>query len=339
MSKCLICKELEATKTNSHIIPSFLIAMIASYDQSYKRGKELMFRISPYCQKVHTGGLPDTKLEEIFDVDKLTDERIKNELSKSDVALDFIFCPPCEDKLSVYLETPYSSELLHDGKSNAITALFFWISVVWRMSIAGNNGFKLPQKQEEKLQQFLKCFFELKDKKEDVSHLLPLINFNYRILYCKDFCKNNSGLIFCNYDKHNNVLTIMIGDICICISFDKKELPDNYNFFSLESFFNVASINCGENIEERLAIESENYKEGIKALIKHCSHIKLNEQSKLFDMIWSQCVAPGSMPIPMKKLFIEMLCDENVKLGERYTNQRYVDIFNFLMKNQHLWHS
>lgn len=338
MQKCLICNSSKATKTNSHIIPSFLIAMVASYDQSYKRGKELMFRIAPHEVKIYTGSLPDTEYERIFDTDKLTDERIKNELSKNDVALDYIFCPACENKLSIYLETPYSSELLHNGKSDPTTPLFFWISVIWRMSIVKKNGFELPQNQEERLQHLLKTFFELKDKKENISPLCAIADFNYRILYCKDYCKKDNGIIYGQYDRYINVLTVMIGDVCICITFNKRELSDDYKFFSLENFFRTAPVNNGKEKEAKFAVKQDDYRNSIKQLVHYGVQIKLKEESELLNCLWSTCVCPGEMPLAMKKLFIEILYDNNVKLGEKHTRQRYVDIFNYLMEHQDLWH-
>lgn len=77
---CTLCRIRPATKLNSHIIPSFMIARVCSYDGSGKRDKEVMFTMSTYEDKVYTGQIPSTKLEELFDTDKLTDERIENEL-------------------------------------------------------------------------------------------------------------------------------------------------------------------------------------------------------------------------------------------------------------------
>ncbi len=96
---CTLCRIRPATKLNSHIIPSFMIARVCSYDGSGKRDKEVMFTMSTYEDKVYTGQIPSTKLEELFDTDKLTDERIENELKDNTAAKDNIFCPECERNL------------------------------------------------------------------------------------------------------------------------------------------------------------------------------------------------------------------------------------------------
>ena len=85
---CALCKKNEATKTNSHIVPSFLGARVFSYDGSGKRGKEVAFTLTASKQKVHTGDIPSTKYEELFDEKSLTDERIE-ELRVDSLAKDY----------------------------------------------------------------------------------------------------------------------------------------------------------------------------------------------------------------------------------------------------------
>ena len=59
---CLLCGIKPATKTNSHIIPSFMVASVCSYDGSGKRDKEVMFTMSTYEDRIYTGAIPSTKL-------------------------------------------------------------------------------------------------------------------------------------------------------------------------------------------------------------------------------------------------------------------------------------
>lgn len=48
MARCAICGQREATKPNSHLIPSFIISMVSSYDGSYKRDKEMLFLLNQF---------------------------------------------------------------------------------------------------------------------------------------------------------------------------------------------------------------------------------------------------------------------------------------------------
>ena len=62
---CLICNQNKATKTNSHIVPSFLITSFSSYNSSGKRDSEVLFKITNSIDSVYTGrSVPDTKIEE-----------------------------------------------------------------------------------------------------------------------------------------------------------------------------------------------------------------------------------------------------------------------------------
>ena len=103
-TKCKLCDLNEATQKNSHIIPSFIVSSIFSYDGSGKRDKEVMVTMTSHLDKFYIGALPSTKIEELFDSSKLTDERISNELSKNPMSKDYIFCPNCEKKISKYIE-------------------------------------------------------------------------------------------------------------------------------------------------------------------------------------------------------------------------------------------
>lgn len=335
--KCLICQINNATQTNSHIIPSFLVAIVASYDQSYKRGKELLVSITPFQEKVHIGSLPDTKIEQIFDADTLSQKRIDEELSVSPVAFDYVFCPTCEKALSSFLETPYSAKLLRNGATEVFIPSLFWISVIWRMSIMGTYGFKLSSQTENDLHSILKEFLELKGRNEDTRNLVNRINFNYKILHCKDFCRKNAGYIYCNYNNITNILTIMIGDVCLCFSFDQITIPEDYNFFSLSPKILDAPISNkeGENIS---IIEEDIYKASVKEYVIFAAKIRKSQEFKILDYLWKKTGRFGYMPIKMKIAFLTILYDENIKLGEKHTPQRYIDTLNLLCNNYLLWY-
>lgn len=109
---------------------------------------------------MYTGrAVPDTKLEGLFDTEKLTEERIQEELSKNTVAKDFIFCPQCEKRLADLLESPYAQNQRNGQNINDDVPLFFWLSVVWRMSVTSDYGFTLGEDIENTLQLYLKSYF------------------------------------------------------------------------------------------------------------------------------------------------------------------------------------
>lgn len=106
---CLICKKSKATKTNSHIIPSFIVAKVCSYDGSGKRDKEVMFTMTPLEEKLYLGAIPDTKIEELVDTQKLSDERIEQELRNNTASKDYIF----DLLVKTGAETPQKQEKRH----------------------------------------------------------------------------------------------------------------------------------------------------------------------------------------------------------------------------------
>lgn len=331
--KCLICNNLEATKKNSHIIPSFLIAMVTSYDNSYKRDKEILFTIRNFKTQIYTGNLPSTEYERLFE--NLTEERINHELKINTASKDCIFCPICENNLSKYLESPYAMFLYNNKNISNEIPFIFWISVIWRMSITGTYGFKLSKDIENTLHLIIKNYFECKNNGGNFE--LPETLINYRMVYCKDFCKKNSGYIYAQYDSQNQILSLTIGDLAICFMFTADKLPKDFVFLGLESHFINAPVNKGKETEKRINVTVDVYQESIKRFIQMAVKIKISDDFKLMDKIWFKLHLFGYMPIRMKIKFLCLLYDSNVKIGERHTVERYRDILYYLLNNPEVW--
>lgn len=337
-NKCTLCQVNPATKTNSHIIPSFLVAMVASYDGSYARGKEIMFTIDPYKTRVYTGSIPSTEYERIFNYPELTEERIEQELSQNSVADDYIFCPTCEKDFATYLEGPYAEFSKMGKKIDASIPLLFWISVIWRMSVAGTFGFKLKSHQEEYLQYCINQYFKLKKEKQDVSSYLSKIGLGYKLLYCKDYSKNNGSMIFARYDEQTDSLSLFIGDYCICMLFDARADMSSYSFFTLEAQFVDCVINNGILQECHMNISSAEMDLAMSSFIEKVKKLKIYGEFKVLDKLWEISGRWGIMPLRMKFCFLNLLYDDNVKIGERHTAKRYLEIFKYLVENIIVWY-
>ena len=129
---CAICSSDPADKANSHLIPSFFIAMVSSVDGSYKRDRELLYTIGEHSTSAYIGR--SVKEEDLYDsFDSLSDERLA-ELSNNTDTKDYIFCSHCEKRLGEYLESPWHDHLFEDRHFSPDTAIFFWVSVLWRIS-------------------------------------------------------------------------------------------------------------------------------------------------------------------------------------------------------------
>lgn len=330
---CLICKENQATKTNSHMIPSFMVAKVCSYDGRGKRDQEVMFTLTPYEENVYVGGIPDTKLEELFDTDKLTDERIEKELSNNTVSRDYIFCPKCESSLSIYLESPYATYIKQGKTINPDVAYFFWVSIIWRVSISKIFGFKLQDDIEQHLGKCLQEYFECVQNGRDANHIVDECNMVYRVLRCPSFFTDNDNASYLGGmpSKDANIITLTLGDIVICATFNKSSMVD-YNYYGLESKLIEAPVNNGKEAERYVEIEPQTLKDANTQMIQKVAHVFNCHQKKLADEIWNRIGLPGVMPNEIFIEFMEAYHSESVKPGDRKTKERYVDIFNQTLK-------
>lgn len=328
---CTLCGMRPATKLNSHIIPSFMIARVCSYDGSGNRDKEVMFTMSAYEDKVYTGQIPSTKIEELFDTDKLTDERIENELKDNTAAKDNIFCPECERNLSIYLESPYAEYLRNGRQIDGAIAYFFWMSIIWRMSISEQFNFRLPPDLEVHLQEKLLTFINLKEAKQDeeISKLLTTCLFRYRLIDSPDYLHEAAGYFGGRFDYNKNILSLTMGDKILCVTFNEDALPDDYSYIGFEEELKEARINNGFAIERSVVVSTERFEQGIQWMIKETAHKRLLNEKEKADTIWKQLNLPGnSMPNEIFISFIEKLYSEDSKQGDRKTNERYVELFN-----------
>lgn len=106
--KCELCRRKVADKTNSHIVPSFIICRNASSDGSGKRNHELVYSIGKTVQ-IYTGNeVPLVVLERNFD--NLSDERIDEELKQA----------PSNDGVETEEERKVTKDIFDKAYSNLV---------------------------------------------------------------------------------------------------------------------------------------------------------------------------------------------------------------------------
>lgn len=328
--KCAICKNADSKQKNSHLIPSFIISRVCSYDGSGKRGKEVMITMTPYNYKVYLGALPDTKVEELFDTEKLTEERINSELKINTSTKDYIFCYDCETKLSKYLETPYAETISKGKNPNNFVSYFFWLSIVWRMSISKQFYFSLPLEIEEKLGNCLHEYFNAIENNKEIAPIVEQCPFCYKILHCS-LPSSNINLYISGRTIGKN-LFLTLGEFILCVKFDNEELSKKVDYFGLEEYLVSAPLNNGMQYEQRIEIEKEIFTQAISKYIKRTAKIKLCNEKEKADAIWNKVGLVGTMPDEIFKAFMEKLYSEKVKLGDRKTDERYQKLFNETLK-------
>lgn len=329
MSKCRICKTDEATKKNSHQLPSFLSVMVSS-DGDYKRDKELMFTFDKYRTEVYAHGLSSTKWEETFD--DLTEER-SQQISTNPVSEDYVFCPHCEKMLATFLESPYSM-FYKDCKSiDADIPLFFWISVAWRLSVQKKQGFSFGQELNGRLRSLLHRYLQCKENNEDIADLVKETGISYRMVRCKDFCRTHAGFIHCRYDEKNEFFSMIVGDLCVCMNFKGNSIPEHFSLYGLEKDIKNAAINKGVEKERWIDISVKDYKDMICGFVRHAAKIRMKGLFEIAEEMWRTCNMFGRMPITKKIAFAEMVVSSEAKIGDKYLPEIYIQAFKEVTSN------
>ena len=317
---CLICGNTDASKTKSHIVPSFLVSMYDSYDNSGKRGRDLQISITDIGRSTYVGAIPSTKYEEIFNEDSLNDEKRIEELKNNPDAIDYVFCPTCEKLLADLLESPYADALKQNKEINSAIAYYFWISVIWRMNSCRKNfGFQLDKSTSEALHEMLLSYLDNNGQFNERNKPNP-DNFKYKLLYCPNFCKDTQrGFQYCNYK--DNVLTFIISDfILIVYLWATNNLPDNYMFDVISDTIKRAEFNTGnEETENKLIIDRDVMESAITTFIKFAINIKKKHYVKVISMLWKRLDIPILLTESvMREVFLEIFSEET-KLAERET--------------------
>ena len=328
MSKCAICGKRNANKTNSHIVPSFLIAMVASADSSYKRDKEILYSITENHIKPYIGR--NTNISDIErNFSELSDTELE-EMRANNAAKDYIFCSQCEKALGDYLESPYATTFKENKIIKPEKSYFFWLSVLWRMNEFDSTRNKLNNFLANKLGKSLSQYIESKIKGVDIKHIFP---FKYKLLYCKDYCRDNAGMIHLQYDRRFKIASGFFGDFVICFLFQGRSIPKSYSFYGLERLFRKAAINDGTLEEQRLDISVEDLTKAYSRFIEAKQLSLFEGEKEKILRLWSAARNKGmNIPISPNGAFIQqclqLLHDDKIKVGDRCGYRYFAECFD-----------
>ncbi|MBB1286815.1 hypothetical protein HRH25_20710 [Flavisolibacter sp. BT320] len=160
MSLCRLCKQEEATKKNSHILPHFLIKTAINKGGSKQRDYELTFSFSQdEFADLYFGRNITLETIEQYKGRELTGEELEQQ---NPFAQDYLFCPSCEVYFGL-LEDYYSKEvyqkllagsfgqifptgevqLATSEKVSTPLVLLHVYSIFFRCSVAGYHGFQM----------------------------------------------------------------------------------------------------------------------------------------------------------------------------------------------------
>lgn len=325
--KCLLCNRFDADKTNSHIIPSFIVCRTASSDGSGKRDQELVYSIGETIQAYLGSKVSSDVFERNFD--DLSDERIENELKVNPLSKDYIFCSSCEKALAQYLESPYASGNSKDGE----LAYFFWASVIWRVNRFELLNCSIPKFILTEIRKSLDLYLQAKKNGAETETIYQRYPFKYYMLNCKGYSKDGNGCFYAEYDKSNRIYSIVLGDSIISVDFKCNELPDNYFFLSIQDEIKQAPINDGKKPEEARLVSEKVFKHAYREVLDKAKPLLLSKEVQMIFKFWRELIN-RHYPIPSlypSTTFIQCclkhIHDETKKLGERHTYYNFAISF------------
>lgn len=337
MKNCIICNKNSADKTGSHIVPHFLIKRIDNEEGSKERDKEMGFLLSEIYPSSYFGRAtkPET-LEDIYG--EVTDERIeKNQIPLIE---DNIFCSDCEKALGE-VESQYAKTLTNgcDPSSNyqnskdSFLSFIFWISVIWRLSISKNSGFKLQESDEGRLQTILSLFLSSENynfidlRKEEV-----LKGISYKILRSINYSDSNSTVLFCHPEIQNPYFFV-IDEFIIVLSIDQ---PINHigGFEMIKEQLDRAETNSALNGEYIRSVKPTIIDDVKDYFYYEISKRYLLNLSKEIDIIHRRLGGIKQLPMDIKEEIAQRIInDDEQPLGFKYTLQHKAQaIFEVLKK-------
>ena len=329
--KCEICKRVIADKTNSHIIPSFIICQAASADGTGKRNHELVFSIGEIVHAYIGNEVSQKEVERNFD--DLSEERIEKELKNNTHSRDYVFCSSCEKSLGDYLESPYA---LNSRKDKDV-AYYFWMSVVWRINHFGLFTNCMPKFILAELRKSLDEYLQARKSGGVFAIIKQRYPFSYCVLTCRGYSKDGKGCFYQEYDKSNRICSLVLGDYIACFNFKQTLLPDSYNFLGIEDILKQAPLNDGESIEEMKNVSEEVFVNAYKKIKEKAMPIYLNNEVNMIFRLWNELEKRHySMPSPAPSDFFIQRCVENIhgenkKIGEKHTYRNFAVSFGKAM--------
>lgn len=319
--KCALCKMREADKTNSHLIPDFLVKRVASVDDKPDRDKELLSEI--YDRGVTRGFATrdvDSGLLRKFFVKPL--KEIREENNKTIVVKDYIFCNECEKRLSKFLESPYADTLVSNKKKDEDMPYFFWLSIIWRISKFRILQIDLPTHIVESMGKRLNAYLKAKNNNEDLSHIMCNLPFDYSVIYCKDFSLYGNGGILAEYDKKEKTFLLILGDFILYVYFSKHKRLRLADRYGLADVFANTPTYKEQHKEQRLNVTSEVFKCIYERVVQMFQEEYIQGREQMINFLWFlMSLKNDELPIIPSDNFLEFVRNKlyfgNARSGEK----------------------
>lgn len=332
MKNCKMCKINAADKKGSHIVPHFLLKRILNDIGEKGRDKEVAFILKKDVTTSHFGrAVQPEKLEEIYG--EVTEDLIENNIDQA--VVDNYFCTDCEKRLGT-IESEYAKTLNQQTslKSNYISekrpflCFLFWTSLIWRLSIQEDSGFKLKQKEENKLGRILDKYLKLKLEQIQPDSLdSDLFNIGYKLLRAPNFSQKKGTWLHWS-STYERPYSFIIDEYLLFFYFKKNHLKGlALNFYNTEKFKRKANFNTCFSSESIYGLEPRDYEKVTDGLMKYAVHTRLNTLSHHLDEIHQLLGGKGKHMKPyLKQTIIKRITDSDKPLGHSQTRETYIEI-------------
>lgn len=336
--RCQLCRKYPADKTGSHMVPNFLAHPSFSFDGKGKREREALNFFS-LCTPEHNASFygAEVPAKRIADAEghEYTDEDIAKNVDLLEVDNDF--CHICEDRLGI-LETAYAS--FYNGQIKALSprlCYLFWLSVLWRMSLAG-MGLSMNEANELELRTILDNNI-IGSPKDIANRETDLGRWKYAIYRCPNLKDGDKG-IFGSYLEHAPYI-IMVNDLVVIFfkgtpnEEDIKNLPLPLSPEMLNDWHSeekCTTINRRQFWDVRDFIVDQTFdhfdppfEEAMKIFrqqTRHTGQILAPDDREMLIKVGRLSHKPVEKPIRIRKLYrflaAKYFADEAAKVKQRY---------------------
>lgn len=338
MDKCNLCKNSNADKKGSHIVPHFLLKRIENIGGKKGRDYEIGYKIEKLKAKSHFGrSVQPERLEKTFGA--ITDEDIAN--NKHPLIVDNFLCPECEERLAL-IESKYSETIesviegdYESGISSA-NGILFWASVFWRMSVHGESGVKLTEEQNESLRTILDSFLpnekqELNEENFSKHELVK--DISYKIIRCHN-AKDDDAKWLLFHPEFYKSFCLFIDEFVVVFSLDGKyEEFDTTDCFGINDLIKKAPANSSNGNEVIQPFDRTIFLDYAKKIVNKIKDVYVDGLDEFFNKVHIAAGGQGNkMPNELKQEIMKEITLDEKKIGRKYKQEEIVKSTYRVMK-------
>lgn len=348
MGKCKLCNLNVANKTNTHVVPHFLIESMINVEGKKGRGRELSIAIGKGVANEYFGEsvLPE-KIEEFLGKTTLTDEEVeKIKEEQHHFSVDYFFCSDCENRFSE-IENIYSKvkPVTQEDNTTLVSiptslSFLFWSSIIWRLSVTGISEFKIDSKEEKKLRNILNLILTTNKNQLIINcelHKTLIDKYAYILLKVNGDPKTLPGMCFGNPNLSMPYSFILNNYILLFYKNKKHRNQIKQSFYGLEKLYEHAPLNDIFNNQELIQnISVNDYKDCIDNFTKTQVDSFLKVLKNNLKDIHQKAFGFKCDESLINQTIHKIVSDNPEIVGGRYSKENIISTFIDTIKEQYL---